>query len=270
MTALHDFYGFTTTPFTKSIDSKNLYASRGHREIQGRLSFALQECFPALITGDVGTGKSTALRAFTHALDRNIYAVVYLPNPHLTVVTLYRQILLQLQTEPAFGFLRLLPQLRATLADLARKGRYVLLLVDEAHLLAPELLNQLRFLLNDDMDSASPLTLVLLGQPDLAHRLRFAPYEALYQRIAVRYHLRPFDLEETAGYIKHHLRVAGHQGPLFSDSFLSAVYDHTKGVARKINNLCRSALLLGVTEQKQILDETDLKRVLLDMEGQFA
>jgi type II secretory pathway predicted ATPase ExeA len=66
------------------------------------------------------------------------------------------------------------------------------------------------------------------------------------------------------------MRVAGHQGQLFSGSFLSAVYDHTKGVARKINNLCRGALLLGVTEQKQILDETDLKRVVLDMEGQFA
>jgi len=270
MTALNDFYAFTTTPFTKSIDSKNLYASRGHRETQGRLTFALQERLPALITGDVGTGKSTALRAFTHALDRNIYAVVYLSNPHLTVVALYRQILLQLQTEPAFGFLRLLPQLRTTLSDLARKGRFVLLVVDEAHLLSPDLLDQLRFLLNDDMDSASPLTLVLLGQPDLAHKLRFSPYEALHQRIAIRYHLRPLDLEETAGYIKHHLRVAGHQGQLFSDSFLSGAYDHTKGVARKINNLCRSALLLGVTEQKQILDETDLKRVLLDMEGQFA
>jgi len=131
------------------------------------------------------------------------------------------KILLQLQTEPAFGFPRLLPQLHATLSD-------------------------------------------------LAHKLRFAPYKALYQRIAVRYHLKPFDLEETAGYIRHHLRVAGHQRQLFSDSFLSAVYDHTKGVARKIINLCRSALLLGVTEQKQILDETDLKRVLLDMERQFV
>ena len=270
MTAFNDFYGFTTTPFTKSIDSKNLYPSRGHREIQGRLTFALQERLPALITGDIGTGKSTALRAFTHALDRNVYTLVYLSNPHLTVVALYRQILLQLQTEPAFGFLRLLPQLRTTLSDLARKGRFVLLVVDESHLLPPELFDQLRFLLNDDLDSASPLTLVLLGQPDLAHKLRFAPYEALHQRIAVRYYLRPFDLEETAGYIKHHLRVAGYQNQLFSDSFISSVYDHTKGVARKINNVCRSALLLGVTEQKQVLDETDLKRVLLDLEGQIG
>ena len=270
MTSLNDFYGFSHTPFTKSIAAKDLYPSRGHCEIQGRLAFALQDRLAALVTGDVGTGKSTAVRAFAQALDHNLYAVVYLPNPHLGVSALYREILLALQVEPAFGFIRLLPQLRATLHDLARKGRYVLLIVDEAHLLSPELFDQLRFLLNDDMDSASLIALVLLGQPDLAHKLRFAPYEALHQRIAVRFHLKPFDLEETAGYVKHHLHIAGCQSPIFSQSFLSGIYDHTKGVARKINNLCRGALLLGVTEGKQILDETDLKRVILDLEGQVG
>ena len=270
MTTLNDFYGFGTTPFSKSIPGPHLFPSRGHQEIQGCLAFALQECLPALITGDVGTGKSTALRAFTHSLDHNLYAVVYLSNPHLSVTTLYHQILLALQTEPAFGFARLLPQLRSTLSDRARKGRFTLLIVDEAHLLPPDLFDQLRFLLNNDMDSASLLTLVLLGQPDLAHRLRFAPFEALNQRIAVRYHLRPFDLEETAGYVKHHLRVAGRSEPVFSDGFISHAHDHTKGVARKINNLCRTALLLGATEQKPILDETDLKRVIRDLQGQIS
>jgi type II secretory pathway predicted ATPase ExeA len=270
MTTLNDFYGFSATPFSKSIPDPNLFPSRSHQEIQGRLAFALQQRLPALITGDVGTGKSTALRAFTHALDRNLYPVVYLSNPHLSVTTLYRQILLALQVEPAFGFSRLLPQLRATLSDLARKGRFALLIVDEAHLLPPQIFDQLRFLLNNDMDSASLLTLVLLGQPDLAHKLRFAPYEALNQRIAVRYHLRPFDLEETAAYVKHHLRVAGRQDSIFSDSFLALVHHHTKGVARRINNLCRTALLLGATEQKSILDQTDLKRVIRDLEGQIA
>ena len=268
MIALNDFYHFSQTPFSKSVAGKDLFPSRDHREIQGRLTFALQERLPALITGDVGTGKSTAVRAFAQTLARNLYAVVYLPNPHLGVSTLYREILLALQVEPAFGFMRLLPQLRTTLHSLAHKGRFVLLVVDEAHLLPPDLFDQLRFLLNDDMDSASLITLVLLGQLDLAHKLQFAPYEALQQRIAVRFHLKPFDLEETAGYIKHHLRVAGYQGQLFSDSFIAGVYDHTKGVARKINNLCRSALLLGVTENKQILDEMDLKRVIRDQEGQ--
>jgi general secretion pathway protein A len=270
MTALNDFYRFTTTPFSKSIPGPDLFPSRAHQEIQGRLAFALQERLPALITGDVGTGKSTALRAFAHSLDRNLFAVVYLSNPHLSATTLYHQILLALQTEPAFGFARLLPQLRATLSDLARKGRSVFLVVDEAHLLPHDIFDQLRFLLNDEMDSASLLTLVLLGQPDLAHKLRFAPFEALSQRIAVRYHLNPFDLQETAAYVKHHLLVAGRQEPVFSDSFLALVHNHTKGVARKINNLCRTALLLGATEKKTILDETDLKRVIRDLEGQIG
>ena len=118
------------------------------------------------------------------------------------------------------------------------------------------------------VDSASLLTLVLLGQPDLALKLSFAPFEALNQRIAVRYHLKPFDLEETAGYVKHHLHIAGRRDPIFSDGFLALVHDHTKGVARKINNLCRTALLLGASEKKSILDETDLKRVVRDLEGQ--
>jgi type II secretory pathway predicted ATPase ExeA len=270
MTSLNEFYGFRHAPFSKSLAAKDLYPSRGHSEAQGRLAFALQERLPTLLTGDVGTGKSTAVRAFAQALDRNLYAVVYLSNPHLGVSALYREILLALQVMPAFGFMRLLPQLRTTLHDLARKGRYVLLIADEAHLLSPVIFDQLRFLLNDEMDSASLITLVLLGQPDLAHKLRFAPYEALHQRIAVRFHLKPFDLEETAGYVKHHLRIAGYQGQIFSDSFLIGVYDHTKGVARKINNLCRGALLLGATEAKQILDETDLRRVILDLEGQLG
>jgi len=168
MSALHDFYAFRTTPFGSSITGPDLFPSRAHREVQGRLAFALQERLPALITGDVGAGKSTALRAFAHALDANIYAVVYLSNPHLSVTALYRHILLALQTEPAFGFGRLLPQLRATLTTLARQGRYTLLVVDEAHLLPPPIFDQLRFLLNDEISAPCLLTLVLLGQPKLA------------------------------------------------------------------------------------------------------
>lgn len=88
-------------------------------------------------------------------------------------------------------------------------------------------------------------------------------------KTAVRYPLRPFHLQETIAYIKHHLRVAGSPNPIFADAFLSGVYDHTKGVPRQINNLCRSALLLGATENKQILAESDLKRVIHDQDGQL-
>jgi type II secretory pathway predicted ATPase ExeA len=270
MTTLNNYYNFSQTPFSRAIPADTLFPSRGHQEIQGRLAFALSDRFPALITGDIGTGKSTAVRAFVHSLDHNLHPLVYLSNPRLNTATLYSQILLALQVEPAHAFTRLLPQLHDTLQNLARKNRYPLLVIDEAHLLPSELFDQLRFLLNHDFDANSLLTLVLVGQPDLAAKLRFAPYQALNQRIAVRYSLPTLDLEETAAYVKHQLKLAsfGNQ-QLFSDSFVASLHDHAKGVPRLINNICRAALLLGATENKQILDETDLKRVLLDLNGQL-
>jgi len=111
------------------------------------------------------------------------------------------------------------------------------------------------------------MTVVLLSQPDLAFKVRFALQEALYQSIAIRYQLPPFDLEETAGTIRRDPRVAGFAGGLFSDNFISGVYDGTKGVARRINNLYRRALLLAASEGEQILDESDLKRGILGLEG---
>ncbi len=269
MTLINNYYNFSKTPFSRSISTSDLFPSRGHQEIQGRLAFALSDRFPALITGDIGTGKSTALRAFVHSLDHKLHPLVYLPNPRLNVASLYSQILLALKVEPAHAFTKLLPQLLDTLQNLARKNRFPLLVVDEAHLLPSELFDQLRFLLNDDFDANSLLTLVLLGQPELTPKLCFAPYQALNQRIAVRFTLPPLDLAETAAYVKHHLQVVDFNQQLFSDAFVAALHHHVKGVPRLINNICRAALLLGATENKQILDETDFKRVLLDFNGQL-
>jgi type II secretory pathway predicted ATPase ExeA len=266
MTLLNNYYHFSHTPFSRAIPPHQLFPSHGHQEIQGRLAFALQERLPALITGEVGAGKSTAVRAFVQTLDHNLHPLVYLANPRLNVAALYTHILLALQFEPAHTLTRLLPQLQEALHTLARKNRFPLLVVDEAHLLPADLFDQLRFLLNDDVDANSLLTLVLVGQPDLAAKLRFAPYQALNQRIAVRYALPPLDLAETAAYVKHQLLIAGYTNPLFADAFVAALHDQAKGVPRLINNICRAALLLAATEHKQILDETDLKRVLFDLQ----
>lgn len=266
MTMLNNYYRFNQTPFSRAIPPGQLFPSHGHQQIQGRLAYALQERLPALITGEVGAGKSTAVRAFVQSLDHTLHPLVYLANPRLNVAALYAHILLALQFEPAHTFNRLLPQLQEALQTLARKNRFPLLIVDEAHLLPSDLFDQLRFLLNDDLDANSLLTLILVGQPDLAAKLRFAPYQALHQRIAVRYALPPLDLAETAAYVKHQLSVAGYPGQLFSDAFVAALHDQAKGIPRLINNICRAALLLGATENKQILDETDLKRVLFDLQ----
>ncbi|MFQ5854314.1 MAG: ExeA family protein [Anaerolineae bacterium] len=139
-----DFYGFQQLPFAKGIAPKDVYPSSGHQELVARLTFALQYRLPALVTGDVGTGKSTSVRAFLSSLDPNVYPVAYLPNPHLNAQALYREILEAFHLEPAFLLVQLRPQLRIILDDLARRDRHPIVIVDEAHLLPAVLLHQLR------------------------------------------------------------------------------------------------------------------------------
>lgn len=264
---LHELYGFARPPFGPGLPAKDLFPSRGHQEAQSRLAFALENDLSVLLTGDVGSGKSTAARAFVAGLDANAHQVIYLSNPHLSPQLLYRQLLLELCEEPGYSLAYLVPHLQAALRETVRKGRFPLLVVDEADRLPQRILDQLRFLLNAEMDSTSLLQLVLLGHPELGTRLRFAPYEALYQRLGVRYHLPPMDLAETAQYVKHHLRVAGGPENLFSEGFLAGVYEHTKGIPRQVNTVCRNALVYGAAQDRQVLDEADLRQVLFDLRG---
>jgi len=264
--ALCDYFGCLRLPFDKALPLRDLFPSTAHQEVQARLAFAVQHRFPALITGDVGTGKSTAVRAFIQSLDANIYLTAYLPNPSLTVQALFAQLLTTFRVAPTFHPRGLGERLQTTLADLAQRGCQPLVVVDEAHLLSPRLLHELRFWLNANMDAATPFTLVLLGQPDLRARLQLQDFAALDQRIHVRYHLQPFDLAESAAYVKHHLRVAGAERSPFSDGFITTAHQFSHGVARQLNRVCLNGLLIGFADRKPILDETDAKRAILELD----
>ncbi len=264
--AFCDFYACLRLPFDKSLPVRDLFPSTAHQEIQARLAFAIQHHFPALITGDVGSGKSTAVRAVIQSLDPNLYLTAYLPNPNLTVQGLFAHILTAWRVSPAFHPRGLAERLRATLADLAQRGAHPLVVVDEAHLLGQRLLHELRFWLNADMDAATPFTLILIGQPDLRHLLQLKGFEALDQRIHVRYHLQPFALEESAAYVKHHLRVVGMERCPFSDSFIAAAHQFSHGIPRQLNRVCLNGLLIGLAERKSILDESDAKRAILELD----
>jgi len=247
--ALCEFFGCLRLPFDKSLVVRDLFPSTAHQEIQARLNFALQHRFPTLITGEVGTGKSTAVRAFIQSLDPNLYQTAYLPNPNLTVQALFAHLLTTFHVSANFHPRGLGERLRNTLADLSQRGIHPILVVDEAHLLSHRLLHELRFWLNADMDAATPFTLVLLDQ-----------------RIQVRYHLQPFDLAESAAYIKHHLRAVGAERFPFSDGFIHAAQQFSHGVPRQINRVCLNGLIIGFADRKPILDETDAKRAILELD----
>ncbi len=274
--SLCEFFGCLHLPFDKSLPVRDLFPSTAHQELQARLAFALQHRFPALITGEVGTGKSTAVRAFIHSLDPNLYLTAYLANPNLTVQALFAYLLTAFRVSSNFHPRGLGERLHATLADLAQRGCQPIIVVDEAHLLSSRLLHELRFWLNTDMDAATSFTLILLGQPDLRHRLQLKDLEALDpqrrpacwagERIHVRYHLSPFDLAESAQYIKHHLRVVGAERFPFSDDFIAVAHQFSHGVPRQLNRVCLNGLLIGFAERKPILDATDAKRAILELD----
>ena len=117
------------------------------------------------------------------------------------------------------------------------------------------------------MDSQSLAALVLVGQPNLRDLLRLSTNQAFFQRLTVRYHLPPLDLQNCIAYIKHHLQLAGHHGtPLFTDDAMSRIFDYTKGVPRQINLVCTTALLAGMIDKKEVIDEATIRRVIADMD----
>jgi type II secretory pathway predicted ATPase ExeA len=263
-----EFFGFTQLPFSRAMATSDLFVTTGHKELAARLNFLVRERGFGLLTGDVGAGKSTAVRAFTASLDPNRYRVLYLANPTTGLTGIYRELLLALGHEPPYSRPRMITRLRQAFTDLiTAKRRLPLVILDEAHLLDPALFEPLRLLFSDQMDSQSLATVVLVGHPDLHRTLHLAVHEALNQRLTVRYHLGPLDLAETIGYVRHQVRTAGYTtGPLFSDDAVARIWEYTKGLPRRINQVCTTALMAGLIDQKQILDEATVRKAIAELE----
>ncbi len=262
------FYGFTRLPFSKSIPTDDLFNTAGQNELSARLTYLVREQGLGLVTGEFGSGKSTAVRAFTASLDFNRYFVIYLTNPTTGISGLYREMLFALGHEPPYTASRQVSAIRAAFDDLlSHKRRASLVIVDEAHLLTQDMLEQLRLLFSYKMDSQSLATLVLVGHPSLRSTLRLTIHEAFYQRLAVRYHLPSLDLQETIGYVKHHVQVAGFTSTtLFTDDAITRIFEYTKGLPRRINQVCTTALMAAMIDQKSIVDESSVRKAIADLE----
>jgi len=263
-----EFYGFTRNPFSKTIPTAELFPTAGQQELSARLSYLLREHGFGLVTGEIGSGKSTAVRSFAASLDPNRYLVLYVSNPTTGITGIYRELLAALGHEAPFGKPRMVARLRSAFQDLSlHKHRAPVVILDEAHLLTQPMLDQLRLLFSDQMDSESLATLLLVGHPDLRRTLRLAVHEALSQRLSVRYHIGPLDLSETLGYVKHQVRFAGYTaGPLFTDDAVARIFDYTKGLPRRINQVCTTALMAGLIDNKTLIDESTVRRAIAEID----
>lgn len=249
------FYGFTDKPFNLTPDSKFFYASAKHEEALSCLLLAISERNGfVVITGEIGSGKTTVCRTLLNRLDPTTKVALVL-NTHLAKKELLTTILEDLEIEyKSTSKTHLIKALNEYLARQAANDINVVLIIDEAQNLTPSVIEEVRMLSNLETEKEKLIQIVLMGQPELKKKLAMPRLEQFRQRVVLHYHLGPLTNEETYQYIKHRLEKAGNkEANIFTEGALDAVYQFSKGIPRLINLACHQALISGlVSESRQI------------------
>jgi len=257
------FYGFERTPFCRDIPTSELYRSSTLEETLSRLSYVAERQLFCVVTGECGTGKTTTIRRFRDQLDPQKYTLMYLADSKMTPRNFYKGMLDQIGAESKFyrgDAKRQLHKEIELMKGLHKKQPVVI--VDEAHLLDREMLEEVRFLLNFKMDAESPMALILVGQVELWDKLQLQSYTAIRQRIDMQCKMQQFDRAQIDAYIRRHLEYAGSGHEIFSDEAIEAIYRYSGGSARLINKVCTSSLIFGCQNGKRIIDDHMVKLVI--------
>lgn len=263
---LQGHWGFTRTPFGRDLAPAMLHRHTSHGEAAARISWTINERALGVITGEVGVGKTVAARAALASLDPSRHIIIYLGNPAVGARGIHHAIVTALGGTPRFHHATLVPQAADALAlEHAERGRTPVLVIDEAHLLDHVQLEGIRMLTNHDMDSRSPFAAILIGQPTLRRKIKLGVLAALDQRIAVRYHMTGMTAAETAGYLRHHLALAGRDDTLFSDDAVALIHQTSRGYPRAVNNLAIQALLAAFASNKAIVDESSARTAVTEV-----
>jgi general secretion pathway protein A len=231
------FWGLAEKPFENSPDPRFLYPAVEHRHAVDLLCYAVrQQKGAALLTGEYGCGKTLLIRVLVQELEKDAHIAV-ITYPRLTGTELLREVLFQLGTDLSTGSRqRLVRAIGELLHANVRRGGHTVVIVDEAQVIdKPAILDELRLLLNYQLNDRFLLTLILVGQPELRERVAALPQ--LDQRIAVKTHLHTFDLVDTAKYIAYRLAAAGAARAVFKPDAVESIYEHSYGCPRRINNL---------------------------------
>lgn len=261
------FYGLREKPFEVSPDPRFLYLTETHQEALARLIYAInQRKGFLLLTGDVGTGKTTLLNNLYNKLNGS-NRIISINNPKLSVNDLYRSIYATLRFKGYYrSKVKFLRDLRDYLQQSAATGQNVLLVIDEAQSLPIRLFEEVRLLSNLETHRQKLLNIFLVGQPELRQSLNGSGIRALSQRIAIQYHIRPLDEEDTVAYIRNRLWVAGAENPnLFSGKALKLIYRYSQGYPRVINIICDNALISGFAKAKPSIDHKVIRECAKDI-----
>lgn len=259
-------FGFSRIPFGRELAPSMLHRHGPQQEAIVRIAFTITERGLGVITGEVGAGKTVAVRAAVADLDRSRHTIIYLPNPSIGQTGIYAAIVGALGAVPRYRKAELIAQAMDLLAaEEHERGRHTTLVLDEAHLLGADQLEELRLLTNSEMDSHSPFACLLIGQPTLRRRIKLGTFAALDQRITLRYAMTGMTGPETASYIAHHLKLAGRSDTLFSDDAIALIHQVSRGLPRAVNNLAVQALVAAYAGKKAIVDESSARAAVTEV-----
>ena len=251
-----EYFKFRSVPFTKGIPPVALFVHSELLELHNRFKFCVLNNKFAVVTGVCGTGKTTAIRRFDSSLDKSKYVVLYISQSSLNARGFYRIMLDKLGIQARRNIVEAKKQLQEQLYLMQHvKNIHPVCIIDESHLLSYDMLEEIRFLLNMQFDSISPVSLILAGQPELLTKLQSPKCEAINQRIDIIFHLKPFDLTTTNEYIKHQLKYAGAKNDIFTEKAISDIHVNTSGVARRIDKVCTNCLIYASQKKINIIDD---------------
>lgn len=252
------FFGLTSAPFSIAPNPDFLYLSPRHAEALAHLRYGLGDAGGfVLLTGEVGTGKTTVSRCLLQELDENA-EVAFILNPTLSELELLAAICdeLKIRYKKSDASLKLLgDKIKQRLLKNHQLGKQTLLIIDEAQHLQPAVLEQLRLLTNLETNTRKLLQVILIGQPELQELLKRNDLRQLAQRITARYHLLPLNQHEVQQYVSYRLKVAGCERPIFNDAAIKKLYQLSGGIPRLVNLMADRALLAAYSQQQALVND---------------
>ena len=259
-----EFYGLQELPFALTPDPRFIYFTPSHTEVMANLHYGVESGKGLIVvTGEVGTGKTTILRWMMQRLDRTVM-VAYIFNPRLSVPEFYQHLAALFDIQNWETKSDLLIELGKVFETRHSRGLRTVLIIDEAHGLSPYVLEEVRLLCNFESDTAKQLQIVLTGQPELRNVLNYPDLRQLKQRVALRCDIKALpNVEETARYIASRLSVAGaaRASDIFSPGAIDYIFRCSEGIPRNINNLCDNALLNGFAAGEPIINRAIIEEV---------
>lgn len=258
-----EFFGLEEYPFSLTPDPRFIVFTPSYNELLASLYYGIEMSKGLVVLmGEVGTGKTTAIRWIIRRLDASVMAG-YIFNPHLSIEEFYHHLTEMLGIKDWANKTALLAQIGKLLEDRHRRGLRTILIIDEAHELSDEVLEEVRLLLNFESDSAKHLQIILTGQPELREKLKQTNLRQLKQRIALRCKMHQLrNVEEVSNYIKQRLQIAGSIEPnIFTPGAIDFIFQCSEGIPRQVNNLCDNAMIAAYAANQKIIGRTIIEEV---------